>query len=212
LVFGDLTTRAHPQTQHVADTRGNVRQWLFLADETAPGISSGGGGGSGGEQLPNGEAAAAVQVAAPEAAPRLLAVELTGPQGLVDFVDPSDDSSLLGPVAAAPLAAPPGKGLAAGPSRRASGPLPLATRAVAGGGGTAAEPRLLRLRNLVLSGSGWSNGAVRLVNAKGGETLDVMQLSLAKARAQAPALVEWACTGGGELRGLQEQLRSLVSS
>jgi len=145
------------------------------------------------------------------AAPCVLAVQLSGPRGLVDFVEPSDGASLLAatPAQPAPPAAAPVVGAAA---RRASGPLPIGMGVAGGAGAGGGELRVLRMRNLVLQGTDWlaGGGSTRLINAKGGETLEIVQMGAAKGRVHAPALVEWAKASSGALRGVQEQLQRLV--
>ena len=220
--------------QGAADGRGGLSQWLFLADETAPGIGGGGPSNGGADpDAPGGGGEQAQQ--AQQQAPCVLAVQLAGPAGSVDFVEPSDAASLLPHADAAPAAAPalrPSGGAgAAAAARRASGAglgAASAAAATTGAGMALAAIRVLRLRNLVLSGTCWSAAAgaaervaptggadadagPRLVNAAGGETAGVEQLNAARARAHSPALVDWARARSGELRRLQEQLQRLVA-
>jgi hypothetical protein len=71
--------------------------------------------------------------------------------------------------------------------------------------------KLLRLQNLVLLGTDWrEGGGPLLINARGGETSAISQMSAAKARAAAPALAEWARGAAPALAGVQEQLQRLV--
>ena len=204
-----------------ADDRGVITQWLFLADETTQGLSDGSAGGEPqpqqppppGHQQDGGEESEQPpppeqqqhqqqqqqrrEASPPGVAPCVLAVQLVGPAGSVDFQEPST-AACLPTRAATPAAAP------APAARRTSEP-------GSGGGGGGGELRLLQLRNLVRFGSDWLGTGARLVNARGGETLGLSQMSAAQARARAPALSEWARTRGGELGAIQERLRQLVA-
>jgi hypothetical protein len=206
-------TWLHPATPPVPtlppDDRGNVTQWVFLADETTPGVPGLEAAGDGQQAVPQEREQMQQQRAGAGAgagAVAVLAVQLTGPKGLIDFLEPSDASSFF-----APAGEPGGGGaaaVAAPAARRASGPLPLGGPS----GGSGGELKLLRLQNLVLAGTDWSDGGgPRLINARGGETLAVAQMSPAKARVQAPALAEWARRAAPALAGVQEALRRLVS-
>jgi hypothetical protein len=192
-----------------------MSQWVFLADATMPGVSPNGPAAASTsnhqEQQPpaagHESAAAAPAAGGNSEAPCVLAVQLAGPKRLVDFLDPSDASCLLPPTAPPPPAA--AAPSAVGAARRASGALGAPAAAAAADGG---EVRLLRLGNLLLSGSAWATaGGTRLVNARGGETVDIRPLGPAKARLEAPALVDWARAHSGALRAVQEQLQRLVA-